>query len=410
MSSALNKTTVTADNSSPTPPIATATIALHNALDRSPSQPTEKHNVQQSNALPWTILTKNEIVAVIAMTSFAGFLSPISGAIYYPVIPTLATDFNTSVSLINLTVTTYLIFQGVSPMFWAPLADIKGRRPVYLVCLAILCVTCVAIAVVPRDKWWLLLIFRCFQSAGSASTVALGSGVVADIAEPHQRGSLIAMSMLGGLLGPCLGPILGGVFAGSIGWRWIFWWLTITSGLCFVLILLFLPETLRRVVGNGSIRAPWWNRPLIPLIGPYRRRGRRERPDTRPSGTDSIGFTTSAPPPVPAPSSSEAKIKMNPLRFILQLDVVCMLISNSLAFGLFTAIQATTSLLFKTKYTYLTEVDIGLCYLPTGLGAFCGIFVTGRLTDRIYKSERRKWEENRTNDDEGGAETKKTRR
>jgi MFS family permease len=60
-------------------------------------------------------------------------------------------------------------------MFWGTLADHKGRRPFILLCLLILGVSCVGLALVPTDAYWLLMLLRCLQAAGSASTVALGS-------------------------------------------------------------------------------------------------------------------------------------------------------------------------------------------------------------------------------------------
>lgn len=42
-------------------------------------------------------------------------------------------------------------------------------------CMLILCVICIGIAVMPTDAYWLLMLLRCLQAAGSASTVALGT-------------------------------------------------------------------------------------------------------------------------------------------------------------------------------------------------------------------------------------------
>lgn len=167
--------------------------------------------------------------------------SPMSANIYFPAIPLLSQDFRVSVSIMNLTVTVYLIFQGIcertlltlsctryltsltkAPMFWAPLADVYGRRPVYLrkfvsrfswlvsltsstanvVCLSLLSLSCIALALVPTNKWYLLIVFRCFQAAGSASTIALGSGVVSDIATPAERGGFLGWAIIGPLVSP----------------------------------------------------------------------------------------------------------------------------------------------------------------------------------------------------------------
>lgn len=49
------------------------------------------------------------------------------------------------------------------------------------------------------------------------------------------------------------GPILGGASTAPFGWRAIFWFLTIYGSAFLVILVLFLPETLRALVGNGSI-------------------------------------------------------------------------------------------------------------------------------------------------------------
>jgi MFS family permease len=56
-----------------------------------------------------------------------------------------------------------------------------------------------------------------------------------------------------GLLAPlAFSPVLGGVFAQTLGWRAIFWFLTIYSGAFLIFLIIVLPETLRSMVGNGS--------------------------------------------------------------------------------------------------------------------------------------------------------------
>lgn len=92
---------------------------------------------------------------------------------------------------------------------------------------------------------------------------------------------------------------------------------------------------------------------------------------------------------------------MNPLRFLLELDVVFMLITNAIAFGVFTAIQATMSLIFQRNYPFLTDAYIGLCYLPMGLGMMIGSGATGRILDGVYKRDRASWEQLRGVGDEG---------
>ena len=59
-------------------------------------------------------------------------------------------------------------------MFWGTLSDRWGRRPMMVACLLTLSLSCVGLALVPTSDYWLLMLLRCLQATGSASTIALG--------------------------------------------------------------------------------------------------------------------------------------------------------------------------------------------------------------------------------------------
>lgn len=62
-------------------------------------------------------------------------------------------------------------------MLWGLLSDRLGRRPIFLACLLVLSTACIGLALVPTSDYWLLMLLRCVQAAGSASTVALGLSI-----------------------------------------------------------------------------------------------------------------------------------------------------------------------------------------------------------------------------------------
>jgi hypothetical protein len=69
-------------------------------------------------------------IIITAVLSFCGFLAPISSTTVLSAVPEVAETFNTNGSIINLSNALYLIFMGISPMFWGPMGQIYGRRPV----------------------------------------------------------------------------------------------------------------------------------------------------------------------------------------------------------------------------------------------------------------------------------------
>lgn len=78
-----------------------------------------------------------------------------------------------SLGAVSLTITSYLIIQGISPLFWGPLSDILGRRVIYIASFSTYIVANIGLSFSPNFA--ALLIFRGLQSAGSASTVSIGT-------------------------------------------------------------------------------------------------------------------------------------------------------------------------------------------------------------------------------------------
>ena len=60
-------------------------------------------------------------------------------------------------------------------MFWGTLSDRWGRRPMFIGCMVTLSLSCVGLALVPTDAYAGLMLLRCLQAFGSASTIALGA-------------------------------------------------------------------------------------------------------------------------------------------------------------------------------------------------------------------------------------------
>ncbi|KAJ3805690.1 MFS general substrate transporter [Lentinula aff. lateritia] len=326
---------------------------------------TEKPSDQRAEE-PYSIYTRNEKWFLVLLIAISGLFSPLTANVYFPAIPAIAGAFHKSTELINLTITMYMIFQGISPMLFGTLADNVGRRIIYASCLLILSLTCVGLALIPTSAYWLLLLLRCLQSTGSASTIALGAGVIGDIAEAHERGGFFGVYQSGPLLAPAIGPVIGGALDGTLGWRSIFWFLCISSGVAFLVVIIFLPETLRSIVGNGSLptKSSILHQPLIRIVG----RGR-------------AGGTSKPKSNQPQPSRKRKPFK-NPFGILLRNpDITLILFFNGTVNAVYYAVTATISTLFASAYPQLGETEVGLCFLAIGGGMFLGSLTSGKVLD-----------------------------
>ena len=91
-----------------------------------------------------------------------------------------------------------------------------------------------------QRSYAVLLVLRMLQSAGSSATIALGYGVIGDIAAPHERGKYVGLLVVCFRSAPALGPVIGGVVAGKAGWPCIFVFLAAASAILLLFLALFL--------------------------------------------------------------------------------------------------------------------------------------------------------------------------
>lgn len=215
------------------------------------TQPTEKLPAPN----PYTIFTPSQKRLITLCIGIAMFFSPMTANIYFPLLPALQLSTRSTLQLLNLTITAYIVMQGLSPLVFGDLADTLGRRPVYLLTFTLYTTASLGLAL-NRTSYAALLALRMLQSAGCSATAAASYGVLADVAMPADRGQMLGAAMVAANLGPSFGPLVGGVLADRAGWQWVFWFLLITGGSFLLVLFLFFPETARSIVGNGSVPAP----------------------------------------------------------------------------------------------------------------------------------------------------------
>jgi predicted MFS family arabinose efflux permease len=181
----------------------------------------------------------------------------------------------------------------------------------------------------------------------------------------------------GALIGPALGPVLGGILAAFLGWRSIFWFLAIFAGVLLVLLLMAFPETSRNVVGNGSIAPQRWNRDLLSVLR-ARRTLARAQTSTDENKSQSLSQR----------KDKKRRIRMpNPLatlKILKEKDVGLLLLYNCLVYASYFSVTSSLPYLFAQKYGF-NDLQIGLSYLPYGVGALLASLFNGRILDWRFR-------------------------
>ncbi|KAI1469709.1 multidrug resistance protein [Daldinia caldariorum] len=307
----------------------------------------------------YSVFTKAEKWCIVSMVSYAAWFSTLSSFIYFPAVHLLSEDLSVSVDKINLTITSYMAVATIAPTLVGDAADVLGRRPVYMVTLSLYVVANIVIA-----------LSKSYNALLGLRTFSVAYGVITDVASPAERGSFVSAVSFASVsitIAPSIGPILGGALSYAAGWTWIFWFLSIAAGLCLVIIILFLPETSRSIVGNGSVRPPKHLRLPIPTLM------RRWVPDSD-------------------QSAQQARRIPNPLKSLTILtrkDNATIIFACGLLYVVYTCINASLSVLFINIYN-LNQWQAGIIYLPFGVGGMVSTFFSGPLLDRAYRRARTK--------------------
>ncbi|GLA29855.1 hypothetical protein CBS76997_7412 [Aspergillus niger] len=324
---------------------------------------------QSSEKPPHHIFTRSRKLQMVCIVSLAAIFSPLSSNIYFPALDDVSKSLNISMSLATLTITVYMIVQGLAPSFWGSMSDATGRRPVFIGTFIVYLVANIALA--ESKNYGELMAFRALQAAGSAATISIGAGVIGDITNSEERGSLVGI--FGGvrMLGQGIGPVFGGIFTQYLGYRSIFWFLTIAGGVSLLSILVLLPETLRPIAGNGNVKLNGIHKPFIYTI------------------TGQTGVVEGAQPEAKKTKTSWKSV-FAPLTFLVEKDVFITLFFGSIVYTVWSMVTSSTTDLFSEVYG-LSSLDIGLTFLGNGFGCMSGSYLVGYLMDYNHRLTEREY-------------------
>ncbi|KAF9468747.1 major facilitator superfamily domain-containing protein [Collybia nuda] len=335
----------------PTRSVSQATIHIAAPLDI-------EHMPVHNDPRLWSATRKNVSLALIASASM---IAGLAASIQNPAVEEMQNDLDATSAQFSLSISLFILVQGLVPLVWSAISEIKGRKLVYIMSLALFTIGSIVVAV--SNSMDLVIGFRSLQAAGSAAVITIGAATLADIFEPAERGTKMGIYYMAPLLGPSLGPILGGILTTGLNWRAIFWCCTIMSGSICLIFLFFFDDTFRRE------RSLTYQNVL---------RKRLRDGTLTPNAEKNAQGSFDTPPSLSLKDVNPIK----PLWLVLRRwNNVTILSASGLLFGFAFTIAYTCARTLSLHYHY-NALKIGLVLLAFGLGSLAGSLLGGRWSDR----------------------------
>ncbi|GCD40065.1 MFS transporter [Streptomyces chrestomyceticus JCM 4735] len=169
--------------------------------------------------------THRQILTAMSGLLLAVFLAALDQTVVATAMRTVADDLHGQTEQAWAT-TAYLIASVLAMPFYGKLSDIHGRKPMYLIAIAVFVAGSVLCGT--AGSMTELALYRAVQGLGGGGLMSLPTAVVADLAPVRERGRYFAFLQMAWVAASVVGPLAGGTFAeagevfGVDGWRWVF--------------------------------------------------------------------------------------------------------------------------------------------------------------------------------------------
>ncbi len=160
----------------------------------------------------------------IFLIVFLGMLSafgPFVTDMYLPTLPSMADIFHTTVSQVQMGLATSMLGLAVGQIFFGPLSDKYGRRPVLVASMILFSASTVASIFSPTIEFFNFC--RFLQGLGGSGGLVLSRSVATDCCSGRELAKMLAIIGAINGIAPVTAPVIGGLVSEAVGWKGIFW-------------------------------------------------------------------------------------------------------------------------------------------------------------------------------------------
>lgn len=191
---------------------------------------------------------------VIFLMVFLGMLSafgPFVTDMYLPTLPSMADIFNTTPSLVQLGLATSMLGLAVGQIFFGPLSDKYGRRPILISAMILFSVSTIISIYSPTIEFFNLC--RFVQGLGGAGGIVLSRSISTDCYSGRELARTLAIIGAVNGIAPVTAPVVGGLVAEAVGWQGIFWILFAIGMVLLVMCVIFRESLPKASHHKGSV-------------------------------------------------------------------------------------------------------------------------------------------------------------
>jgi len=176
------------------------------------------------------------------VATLLSMIAPFSINTYLPSFPDIEAEFGISRAVLSQSLAVYLLAFAISTLFWGPLADRFGRRPVIVASMTVYVLASIGCALAPDAETFFLL--RVLQGLCASGGVVAARAMIRDAHSAEGARRAMSQVMLYFALAPAIAPVLGGWLHDFFGWRSVFWFLAAFGGLLILFGYLVQRRTL----------------------------------------------------------------------------------------------------------------------------------------------------------------------
>jgi EmrB/QacA subfamily drug resistance transporter len=160
--------------------------------------------------------------AVLVLAGTGGFMTALDASIVNISIPSIARSFGVPLTgEVEWVITAYLVVVAAVLLSAGRLADMVGRKPIFVAGLVVFTIGSIVCGAAPSLRW--LLFARAFQGLGAALIFAVNIAMITQAFPSARRGRALGVNAILVALGVSFGPTLGGLITRHLTWRWIFY-------------------------------------------------------------------------------------------------------------------------------------------------------------------------------------------